>query len=89
MELSKKAGVLGRPRTSADCNYLETDKTNSRVKNAGYRTPTWAVLQALQQIDNATRIEGEAAISGPPFLQSAGRGDLLRSSAGKTEKDQW
>jgi len=31
MELSKKAGVLGRPRASADYNYSEEDKTNGRV----------------------------------------------------------
>jgi len=31
MELSKKAGVLGRPRASADYNYSEGDKRNSRV----------------------------------------------------------
>jgi len=31
MELSKKAGVLGRPQTSADYNYSEKDKTNRRV----------------------------------------------------------
>jgi len=31
MKLSKKAGVLGRPRVSADSNYLEADKTNRRV----------------------------------------------------------
>jgi len=41
------------------------------------RSPTWAVLQALQQINSATRIEGEAAMSAPPFFLSAGRGDLL------------
>jgi len=31
MELSKKAGVLGRPRASAGYNYSERDKTNRRV----------------------------------------------------------
>jgi len=31
MELSKKAAVLGRPRASADYNYLERDKMNRRV----------------------------------------------------------
>jgi len=32
---------------------------------------------AVQQINSATRIEEEAAMSAPPFFQSAGRGDLL------------
>jgi len=31
MELSEKAGVLGRPRASADYNYSEGDKTKIRV----------------------------------------------------------
>jgi len=31
IELCKKAAVLGRPRASADYNYLERDKTNRRV----------------------------------------------------------
>ena len=31
MELSNKTGVLGKPRASADYNYLERDKTNKRV----------------------------------------------------------
>jgi len=47
------------------------------LEEAEYRSPTWAVLRALQQINSATRIEGEAAMSAPPFFQSAGRGDLL------------
>jgi hypothetical protein len=41
-----------------------------------YRSPTWVVLRALQQINGATRIEKEVA-SAPPFFQSAGRGDPL------------
>jgi len=31
VELSEKAGVLGRPRASADYNYSERDKKNRRV----------------------------------------------------------
>jgi len=56
----------------------ETKRTEELEEDA-YRSPTWAVLQALQQINSATRIEGEAALSAPPFsgLRSAGRGDLL------------
>jgi len=69
--------VVGRPRASADYNYSERDKTNRSLEEAGYRSPTWTVLRALQQINCATRIEKEAAMSAPPFFQSAGRGDLL------------
>ena len=52
-------------------------RRSEELEEAGYRSPTWAVLRALQQMNSATRIEGEAAMSAPPFFQSAGRGDLL------------
>jgi len=52
-------------------------KQTEQLEEAGYRSPTWAVLRALQQINSATRIEGEAAMSAHPFFQSAGRGDKL------------
>jgi len=54
----------------------ETKRTEE-LEEAGQGSPTWAVLRALQQINSATRIEGEAAMSAPPFFQSTGRGDLL------------
>jgi len=60
-----------------DTTIRKKTKRTEDLEEAGYRSPTWAVLQALQQINSATRIEGEAAISAPPFFQSAGRGDLL------------
>jgi len=75
MELSENAGVLGRPRLIITIQK-ETKRTEE-LEEAGYRSPTWAVLRKLQQINSATRIEGEAAMSAPPFFQSAGRGDLL------------
>jgi len=31
IELSERAGALGRPRASADYNYSEGDETNRRV----------------------------------------------------------
>ena len=54
----------------------ETKRTEE-LEEAGQGSPTWAVLRALQQINSATRIEGEAAMPGPPFFQSAGREDVL------------
>ena len=54
----------------------ETKRTEE-LEEAGQGSPTWAVLRALQQINSATRIKGEAAMSAPPFFQSAGREDLL------------
>ena len=52
-------------------------KRIEELEAAGYRSPTWAVLRALQQINSATRIEEEASMSAPPFFQSVARGDLL------------
>jgi len=49
----------------------ETKRTEE-LEEDGYISPTWTVLRALQQINSATRIEGEAAMSVPPFFQSAG-----------------
>ena len=53
----------------------ETKRTEEK-EEAGYRSPTWSILQALQKINKAKRLEGEAVISAPPFFHSTGRGDL-------------
>jgi len=53
----------------------ETTLTERR-EEAEYRSPTWSILRAaLQKINKAKRLEGEAVMSAPPFFQSAGRGD--------------
>ena len=64
----------------------ETRQTEE-LEEAGYRSPTWAVLRAVQHINSATRIEGEAAMSTPPLFQWAGRGPKISSSMGK--KNAW
>jgi len=46
------------------------------TKRTEERSPTWSILRALQKINKAKRIEGEAIMSASPFFQSAGRGDL-------------
>ena len=46
-------------------------KQTEELEGAGYRSPTWAVLRALQQINSARKIEGEAVMSAPAFFQSA------------------
>ena len=87
IELSKKAGVLGRPRASADSvtTIQKGTKRTEGLEEAEYRSRTWAVSRALQQINSATKIEGEAAMSAPPFVQSSD--EEICSSAG-TKKDQ-
>ena len=53
----------------------ETKRTEEK-EEAGYRSSTWSILRALQKINKAKRLEGEAVMSAPPFFQSAGQGDL-------------
>ena len=53
----------------------ETKRTEEK-EEAGYRSPTWSILRALQKINKAKRPEGEAIMLAPPFFQLAGRGDL-------------
>jgi len=56
---------------------LEGDKTNRRVGGSWIQITKVGSITSLQQINSATRIEGEAVMSAPPFFQSAGGGDLL------------
>jgi len=49
----------------------ETKRTEE-LQEAGYGSPTWAVLQALQQINSATRMEGKAANVCPSFHSISG-----------------
>jgi len=53
----------------------ETKRTEEK-EEARHRSPTWSIPRALQKINKAKRLEGEAVLSAPPFFQSAGRGDL-------------
>ena len=54
----------------------EETKRTEEWEEAGYRSPTWSILQALQKINKAKRLEGEAVMLALPFFQSAGREDL-------------
>jgi len=51
----------------------ETQRTQEN-EEAGYRSPTWSILRALQEINKGKRLEGEAEMSAPSFFQLAGRG---------------
>jgi len=61
----------------------ETKRTEE-LEEAGYRSPTWAVLRALQQINTTTRIEGETAMS----VLSFSWWDEEMYSSGGEKKDQ-
>jgi len=79
----------------------EKTKRTDETEEAGYGSPTWSILRALQKINKAKRLEGEAVMSAPPFFQSAGRGDLkfwgeddgptvvVWESLSESEQKQW
>jgi hypothetical protein len=41
-----------------------------------YRSPTWRLLRALQSLFSAVQLQGESAVTAPPFFPSAGRGAI-------------
>jgi len=82
--LKKQECLEGHEQALVTTIRKETKRTK-KLEEAGYRSPTWTVLRALQQIIGATRIEGEAAMSAPPFFQSA---DEEIYSSGGRKKDQ-
>jgi hypothetical protein len=45
-----------------------------RLETMGYRSPTWRLLRALQSLLSAVQLQGESAVTAPPFFPSAGRG---------------
>ena len=47
-----------------------------RLEAAGYRSPTWRVLRALKSLHLATQLQGESAVTAPPFFPNAGRGTV-------------
>jgi len=77
MDFSKKAGVLGSHEQALITTVRKETKQTEDLEEVEYRSPTWALLRAMQQINNAQRIEGETTMSALPFLQSVGRRDLL------------
>ena len=55
-------------------------------EEAGYRSPTWKILRALQQVDKVTRIEGETIVSDglPPLFSSRGELKFWGTAEGPT-----
>ena len=47
-----------------------------QLEAAGYRSPTLKVLRALQSLLAAEQLQGESAVTTPPFFPSAGRGTV-------------
>jgi len=66
--------VMVRPRTRADHGHSrEETKRTEEKEEAGYRSSMWSILRALQKINKAKRLEGEAIDNVSPSLLSAGR----------------
>jgi hypothetical protein len=54
---------------------FEEKKHQEKLEEAGYRSPTWSLLRALQSVNGAKRLYGESAITAAPIFEAAGRGD--------------
>jgi len=79
----------------------EQTKRTEENEGAGYTSPTWSILRALQKINNTKRLEGKAIMSAPPFFQPAAQRDLkfwreddertvvVWESLSESEQEQW
>ncbi len=59
-----------------------------RLEAAGYWSPTWRVLRALQSLISAEQLQRESAVTAPPFYLSAGTerdSSVLRGG----RRDRW
>ena len=56
----------------ADFIYHES-VIQERLESTGYSSPTWRLQRALQNIHGATCVQGESAVTAPPFFKHAGR----------------
>jgi hypothetical protein len=55
--------------------FIRTEgEQQERLEAMGYRSPTWRLLRALQSLLSAVQLQGESAVTAPPFFPSAGRG---------------
>jgi ribonuclease HI len=63
-------------RSEEDLRALIHGETayQDKLEAAGYRSPSWRILRALQGLQAADQLQGESAVSAPPFFRSAGRG---------------
>ena len=62
----------GEDERSTAMFIREEVEHQERLEAAGYRSPTWRALRAIQALLSATQLQGESAA--PPFFPNAGRG---------------
>ena len=52
--------------------FIRTEvELQERLEATGYRPPTWRLLRALQSLLSAVQLQGESAVTAPPFFPSA------------------
>jgi hypothetical protein len=65
----------GEKDTSEQKTLIRAEvEQQERLETMGYRSPTWRLLRALNSLFSAAQLQGESAVSAPPFFPSAGRG---------------
>jgi hypothetical protein len=66
----------GREKNTSELKTLIRAEVEQqeRLEAMGYRSQTWRLLRALQSLLSAVQLQGESAVSAPPFFPSAGRG---------------
>ena len=64
------------------------EQQQERLAAMGYRSPTW-MLRALQSLLSAVQLQGDSAVTSPPFFPSAGRGTTIFPSAGRGTTRFW
>ena len=66
----------GEDERSTAMFIREEVEHQERLEAAGYRSPTWRALRAIQALLSATQLQGESAVAAPPFFPNAGRGTV-------------
>jgi hypothetical protein len=66
----------GRDKSTSELRMLirAEIEQQERLEAMGYRFPTLRLLRALQSLLSAVQLQGESAVTAPPFFPSAGRG---------------
>ena len=64
-------------RTGKDMRAFIREEVNcqEQIEADGYRSPSWRILRSLQKVYEA--LQGESAVTPPPFFRSAGRGERV------------
>ena len=66
----------GKERSTSELSAFirKEGEQQERLEARGYRSPTWRLLRVLQSLLSAVQLQGESAVTAPPFFLSAGRG---------------